>query len=132
MCKWLKTGATITTVSKEFDLGKSTVSDIKRNEVKLKTFAAQMDSKEGSRKRKTMKKANTKFDDALLYLWFSQKRSQGVPISGPLVMAKQLNEKMVSSGWLKIFEARHGIRQLAIQGETLVPAERVLLISSLL
>ncbi len=48
-----------------------------------------MDSTEGSLKRKTMKKAtnNTKLDDAL-YLWFSQKLSQGVPISGPLVMAK--------------------------------------------
>ncbi len=31
VCKRLKTGATITAVSKEFNLGKSTVSDIKRN-----------------------------------------------------------------------------------------------------
>ena len=75
-----------------------------------------------------MKKAkDSKLDDAL-YLWFAQKRSQGIPISGPILMAKalELNEMMnqdqqfkASTGWLKNFQARHGIRQLAIQGETM-------------
>ena len=88
-----------------------------------------MDSVEGSLKRKTMKMASdSKLDDAM-YLWFAQKRSQGVPISGPILMAKalELNEKVnpeddkfkASSGWLKNFQSRHSIRQLAIQGETM-------------
>lgn len=58
---------------------------------------------------------------------FAQKRSQGVPISGPILMAKALNEKVnpgddnfkASSGWQKNFQSRHGLRQLAIQGETM-------------
>ena len=72
--------------------------------------------------------SDTKLDDAL-YLWFAQKRSQGVPISGPILMAKalELNEKVnpgddkfkASSGWLKNFQSHHGICQLAIQGETM-------------
>ena len=129
ICRRLRSGASVTALSKEMDVGKSTICDIKRNEEKLTSFAAKMDSTEGSLKRKTMKLASdTKLDDAL-YLWFAQKRSQGVPISGPILMAKalELNEKVnpgddkfkASSGWLKNFQSRHGIRQLAIQGETM-------------
>ena len=129
ICKRLKKGATITSLSTEFGIGKSTICDIKRNKDKLASFASKLDSTEGSSKRKTMKTAsNTRLDDAL-YLWFSQKRSQGIPISGPILMAKalELNEKLdpnnqqfkASTGWLKNFQSRHGIRQLAIQGETM-------------
>ena len=72
--------------------------------------------------------SDTKLGDTL-YLWFVQKCSQGVPISGPFLIAKALvlNEKVnpgddkfkASSGWLKNFQSRHGIHQLAIQGETM-------------
>ena len=115
ICRRLRSGASITALSKEMDIGKSTICDIKRNEEKLSSFAAKMDSTEGSLKRKTMKLASdTKLDDAL-YLWFAQKRSQGEPISGPILMAKalELNEKVnpgddkfkASSGWLKNFQS---------------------------
>ena len=126
ICQRLRSGGSITAFSKEIDIGKSTICDIKRNKEKLTSFAAKMDSTEGSIKRKMMELASdTKLDDAL-YLWFAQKRSQGVPISGPILMAKAL-EKVnpgddkfkASSGWLKNFQSRHGIRQLAIQGETM-------------
>ena len=85
ICRRLRSGASVTALSKEMDVGKSTICDMKRNEEKLTSFAAKMDSTEGSLKRKTMKLASdTKLDDAL-YLWFAQKRSQGVPISGPIL-----------------------------------------------
>jgi len=128
ICKRLKKGATLKALSAEYGLGKSTVSDIKRSEEKLKSFASRMDSTEGSLKRKTMKSASDCVLDDAVYLWFAQKRSQGIPISGPVLMAKALdfNDKIgknlefkASTGWLKNFQARHGIRQLAIQGETL-------------
>ena len=113
-CRRLRGGASITVLSKELDIGKSTICDIKRNEDKLISFAPKMYSTEGSLKRKTIKLASdTKLDDAL-YLWFAQKRSQGVPISGPILKAKalELNEKVnpgddkfkASSGWLKSFQ----------------------------
>lgn len=55
-------------------------------------------------------------------------RSQGVPISGPILSSKalELNQRLnpsdaesfkASSGWLCRFKSRHGIRQLSIQGE---------------
>ena len=88
-----------------------------------------MESTDGSLKRKTMKLATNVMLDEASYIWFAQKRSQGIPISGPILMAKalELNEKIcprdqtfkASTGWLKNFQSRHGIRQLAIQGETM-------------
>ena len=129
ICRRLRGGASITALSKELELGKSTICDIKRNEGRLTRFAAKMDSIEGSMKRKTMKMASdTRLDDAV-FLWFAHKRSQGVPVSGPILMAKalELNAKInpgdekfkASTGWLKNFQSRHGIRQLANQGETM-------------
>jgi len=60
-------------------------------------------------------------------LWFAQKRSQGTPISGPILAAKalELNRQLnpdvtvfkASTGWLKNFKSCHSIRQLSIQGE---------------
>ena len=94
----------------------------------MTSFASKMNSTSGSLKRKTMKMASDSVLDDALYLWFAQKRSQGIPISGPILMAKalDLNEKInqdqqfkASSGWLKNFQARHGIRQLSIQGEAM-------------
>ena len=39
--------------------------------------------------------SDTKMDE-VLYLWFAQKRYRGVPISGPILMAKalELNKKV--------------------------------------
>ena len=63
---------------------------MKRNEDKLVTFVEKLDSTEASKTRKTMKAAkDTKLDEAVA-MWFVQKRSEGVPISGPILMAKAL------------------------------------------
>ena len=69
--------------------------------------------------------SNKALEDAM-YVWFSQRRSLGEPISGPLICEKalQFNEQLngpkyfkASSGWLKNFKSRHGIRELDIEGE---------------
>lgn len=63
-----------------------------------------------------------------MYIWFTQRRSLGEPISGPLICEKvlQFNEQLnepkyfkASSGWFKNFKNRHGIRELDVQGEKL-------------
>ena len=110
ICKRLKKGATVTAVSREFYLEKSTISDIKRNEGKLTSYAAEMESTAGFFSRKTIKKAKySKLDDSL-YLWFAQKRSQGIPISGPILMAKalELNQMMNQDQQFKI--AQDGLK----------------------
>ena len=66
--------------------------------------------------------------DKALYLWFSQKRSKGLSISGPLLFEKALdfNKKLegsdsfvASKGWLTNFKNHHAIRQLKLEGESL-------------
>ena len=75
--------------------------------------------------------SNTNLDDAV-FKWFTQKRCQGEPISGSILCEKavQFNEKLggtsnfqASTGWLKRFKSRHGIRELQIEGEKLSAAE---------
>ena len=90
ICKRLKKGASITSLSKELGLGKSTICDIKRNEDKLVTFGEKLNSAEASKTRKAMKAAKDKKLDEAVAMWFMQKRSEGVPISGPILMAKAL------------------------------------------
>lgn len=61
-------------------------------------------------------------------MWFTQRRSLGEPISGPLHCEKalgfnkQLNKPpdfKASSGWLNNLKQRLGIRQVDVQGEML-------------
>ena len=61
-------------------------------------------------------------------MWFVQRRLKGERISGPLLYEKalKLNKKLggssdfkASTGWLKNFKSRHGIRELHIEGESL-------------
>lgn len=69
-------------------------------------------------------------DDAL-YVCFVQKRSEGLPLSGPFICGKALffNSKLNGDqnfkaivGWLHNFKRRHGIRELNIEVEKLSAA----------
>lgn len=130
----LNKGASGVNLAKQYGVGTSTISDIKKNSESLLKFTTTLDSEEGSKHRKTMKTAENKDLEKAMYVWFIQKRSQGQPISGPLLCEKamQMNAQIggslefkASTGWLKRFKSRHGIRELEIQGEKLsadVPA----------
>ena len=62
-----------------------------------------------SKKAKVMKVRDDEQHDKAVYLWFKQKRMEGVPISGPILCEKavQLHKKMYgvessfsgSTGW---------------------------------
>lgn len=76
------------------------------------------------KKRKTLKGAANEELDTAVYLWFIQKRSEGIPLSGPIVAEKalQFNTKLngavsFKASWLDNFKNRHGIRELTIEGE---------------
>lgn len=124
----LKKGASGSSLAREFGVGNSTITDIKKNSESIIKFACVLDSEEGSLHRKTMKMAENQDLDTAVYTWFVQVRSQGQPISGPLICEKalEMNKKLggsgdfkASTGWLKRFKSRHGIREIDIQGEKL-------------
>lgn len=128
----LKKGVTPAALSVQYDVPRSTIYDIKSKSDEIEKFASQMESQDGRpNQRKVMKKAANEVLDTALYLWFIQKRSEGIPLSGPIIAEKAIffNNKLngdaafkASSGWLDRFKHRHGIRQLNIEGEKMSAA----------
>ncbi|XP_023312436.1 jerky protein homolog-like [Anoplophora glabripennis] len=109
----LKKGESGAALAREFGVGKSTITDIKSKQDAILKYASQQDSNEGPKNRKRLKLANNMALEAALYLWFTQRRSLGEPISGPLLCEKALdfNKQLngspdfnASSGWLAKFK----------------------------
>ena len=71
------------------------------------------------RQTKTMRLGNNVALDKAVYLWFKQKRMDGIPVTGPILCQKavQLSKKLfgedhwfvASEGWRWRFCNRHGI-----------------------
>ena len=116
-------------IAERYDLGKDTVSDIKKKCDKILRFNQEMRNMGISKKVKVMKVGDDKQHDKAIYLWFKQKWMEGVPISGPILCEKavQLHKKMYgeessfsgSTGWQWRFCKRHGIRNFSLEGEKL-------------
>lgn len=76
-----------------------------------------------------MKKCDYEKVSEALYIWFTQFRDKGVPISGPILQQKALHFRnefnegdpdfTASVGWLDRWKKRYGIRQLSVCGEKL-------------
>ncbi|XP_067136655.1 jerky protein homolog-like [Centruroides vittatus] len=125
----LKCGSSGETLAREYGVGKATISRIKKNSDAIKKFASVFDSEGGSLHRKTMRMAENQDLDTAVYTWFIQVRSQGQPISGPMICEKalEMNKKLggnadfkATNGWLKRFKSRHGIRQSDKRAEKLL------------
>lgn len=86
----LKKGASGSSLAREFCVGNSTTTDIKKNSETVTKFACVLDSEDGTLHRKTMKTAENKDLDTAVYTWFMHVRGQGQPISGPLICEKAL------------------------------------------
>lgn len=128
----LKKVATAVSLSEKYGVPRTTINDLKKDSSKIEVYASRMEALDGrTKKRKTIKSATNESVDTAVWLWFVQKRSEGVPLSGPMVCEKAIlfNEKMngnpefkASSGWLKNFKNRHGIRELLVEGEKMSSA----------
>ncbi|XP_069164210.1 tigger transposable element-derived protein 7-like [Procambarus clarkii] len=119
-------GYSVTRLAAEFNVGKSTVCDIKRQKDNIRKFLASSDSG-ALNKRKTIKgSANTNLDEAV-YKWFNQERSVGMPLGGDAIKtaADKFAQKMnipdfrASEGWLQRFKNRHNIKNRKVCGESL-------------
>lgn len=77
----LKKGDCASILAKEYNVGRSTISNIKGSESKLLNFQQKLDNESKFHSRKCLK---TTSDDKLgdvMYKWILQKRSIGIPIS---------------------------------------------------
>ena len=90
ICDLVKNGRSMTSAAAEFNVGKSTVHDIVKNQAKLQTFLTEIQDGDCIKKRRIVRRANLEALDKAVYLWFVQQRCKGTPISGPLLMGKAL------------------------------------------
>lgn len=127
--KMIDSSTSYTIICEKYGIGRSTVSDIKRNREKLLAFKKKLKEMGTKRNVKVMKLGDDEELEKAVYIWFRQKRMEGVPISGPLLCEKAVylyktlhkdskeSDFVASEGWKWRFCQRHGIRQLSLQGE---------------
>lgn len=110
---------TLAAIASKYGIGKSTVSDIKRDHDKLLDFKKQTLDMGMCRHPKTMRLGNSVILDKAVYVWFKQKRMDGIPVTIAILCEKaiQLSKKLfgegykfaASEGWKWRFCNRHGI-----------------------
>ena len=65
-------GESVQSICKEFNVGKSTVNDWRRNRKSIEDFCTQIESEKVLEKRCTLKKAKNELVEDALWLWFIQ------------------------------------------------------------
>ncbi|KAL2079919.1 hypothetical protein ACEWY4_023712 [Coilia grayii] len=74
-------------IAQEYNIGRATVSYIKKARPAIVKFIDQSHTS-NALKRKYMKPAHDEQLDQAVFLWFSQQREKGVPVSGPTLQEK--------------------------------------------
>lgn len=127
----LDNGSSQRVVAENFGVAKSTVADIWKDRQKILDFVSASESCSYAKKRCIIREAKYDLVDEACWKWFSQQRSKGAAVSGPLLMEKALfffkqlhpnadvESFKASTGWLKRFNARHGIHNVQLRGESL-------------
>ena len=126
--KLIDKGTSYTVIMEKYGIGRATVSDIKKKRSSIMDFRRQTKEMGVVRTVKTMKLVEDPTLDQAVFLWFKQKRAEGIPISGHIICEKTVElSKLLqpdsnfkaSSGWRWRFCQRHGIRELSLHGEKL-------------
>lgn len=121
-------GESVRNIASECGVGVTTVKDWKKNRATFEAFCTHIESEKTLSSRSTLKKPASEALDDALWVWFSQQRRRGAPISGPILKQKaiMLNTEMdgdqcfsASDGWLSRWKKRHGIHVAVISGEKL-------------
>jgi len=89
--KRLKTGESATSLSKEYKVAKSTISNIKKSECDIIQYHEKLAINGQNESKKTMSTAENSVLESAVYLWFSQQRALGTPLSGPIICEKALH-----------------------------------------
>lgn len=122
----VKKGETKASITRECGIPEGTIRGWMKEEQKLRNFVDVIESDVGLQ-RKTIKLGEDSELDECLYRWFLIKRSEGVPLSGPILKAQAVKfhndlhgntDFKASEGWFSRWKARHGIQQASIEGES--------------
>ncbi|XP_075693735.1 large ribosomal subunit protein uL23m isoform X1 [Rhinoderma darwinii] len=122
----LESGESRASIMEEFNIGSSTIYDIKKRKDQLCSFVASSETMKGLMKRQTLKQPKLAQLDKVVYRWFTEIRSRGITVTGPMIIGKakafyaemEMTEKCIfSEGWLRNFKERHGIRKVSDTAE---------------
>lgn len=104
----------------EFNVGRTTISDILKRKMKFFSFVAQnADKSENLKRRRTLRKTIHKVLEEKVMEWYNQLRDSGAYVSGPMIAqrAQELHKELgytdnftASNGWLDRFKVRNGIK----------------------
>ena len=95
-------------ICEKYGIGRSTIGGIKKNRDKLTNFKGAFVSMGMSRDVKIMKIGDDQWLDQAVYIWFKQKRMEGVPISGPMLCEKAIELSKCLHGAESKFSACEG------------------------
>ncbi len=69
-------------LAEKYGVGTSTISDIRKNSIKLKEFKRKMVEMGFKRPAMALRMGKDEQLEEAVFLWFRQKREQGIPITG--------------------------------------------------
>lgn len=82
ICTRLERGESRKALMQEYNVGMSTLYDIKAHKAQLLRFFASSDSRQALEQRRTLHTPKLEHLDRVLYEWFLVKRAEGIPVSG--------------------------------------------------
>lgn len=113
-------GETQRNLSQEYNVGRTTISDILKRKYKFfKFMSMNADKEENLKRRRTLRRTVHKVLEDQLLEWYNESRAQGFHVSGPMIAAKaqELHKELgytdnfsASNGWLDRFKVRNGIK----------------------
>lgn len=113
-------GETQRSLSQEYNVGRTTISDILKRKYKFfKFMSMNADKEENLKRRRTLRRTVHKVLEDKLLDWYNVSRQQGGYISGPMISARaqELHKELgysdtftASNGWLDRFKIRNGIK----------------------
>ena len=111
---------TLSQIASTYGIHRSTLSKIIQNKDSIIS-----DNNENITDRKRKRKSDFPEVDLALYEWLQDKRSQRIPISGPILKAKaelfarnfHYNDWKCNDGWLQRWKDRYGISARVLSGE---------------
>lgn len=110
-------------IGRRYGLSSSTLFTILKNKEKIKSAFMMQNTPGGCKK---LRPADNTELESILFEWFTQQRSLGIPISGTMIKAKaeeialrmKLDNFRSTDGWLNRFKGRRGISLHIISGES--------------
>jgi DDE superfamily endonuclease/CENP-B N-terminal DNA-binding domain/Tc5 transposase DNA-binding domain len=113
-------GVSQKTLAQEYNVGRTTISDILKRKYKfLKFMVMNADKTENLKRRRTLRRTVHKVLEDKLFEWYTELRENGQFVSGPMVAnkARELHKELgytdnftASNGWLDRFKIRNGIK----------------------